>query len=192
MAATKPAGRAAFAKNCNCSKCSALGLRSKQSLFFKFCVQRIILIDILPTILQLKLPTMAAAGHLELVREVLANPRSVCVALWQYLASKDEFSRGSRVWLRTSMPWESSECVPLSHSLRLAAAAPSSLRSFSGVVAAISSEKDFIVEMTYGCGVCDSEKRIFLSGSSSSHVCCGFPMKHDLRRGLVLASVSFN
>ncbi|KAG7670939.1 hypothetical protein KSW81_004367 [Nannochloris sp. 'desiccata'] len=138
----------------------------------------------------LKLPTMAAAGHLELVREVLANPRSVCVALWQYLASKDEFSRGSRVWLRTSMPWESSECVPLSHSLRLAAAAPSSLRSFSGVVAAISSEKDFIVEMTYGCGVCDSEKRIFLSGSSSSHVCCGFPMKHDLRRGLVLASAS--
>lgn len=169
-----------------------MGPRSKQIQFsIQFEYKESYFLKGLFTFLQLKLPTIAAAGHLEFVHEVLANPRGVCIALWRYLVSKDALSKGSRLWLRTSMPWESSECAPLSYSLRLAAAAPSSLRSFSGVVAAISREEDFIVETTYKCGVCGSEERTFLSGSSSSPACCGFSMKHDLRGGLVLASVSF-
>jgi hypothetical protein len=89
------------------------------------------------------------------------------------------------------MPWESSESVPLSHSLQLASAsAASSLRSFSGVVAAISADEEFIVETTYDCEVCGSEERIFLPESTACPTCCGFPMKHAANR-LVLAPVSF-
>ena len=120
---------------------------------------------------------MAASGHCSLVENMLVNPRAVQAALWKFLSSKEALIRGSRVWLRPTLPWQEAAC--LLETLRIACAAPSSLQCFSGIVTAVSAIEETRVDCTFACSQCGAQERVF-GDVGALPMCCGFKMEQDI------------
>lgn len=134
----------------------------------------------------MSLAAMAASGHCLLVEDILSHPRAVRAGLWKFLCSKDALTHGSRIWLRPVMPWQEPTC--LLESLKLACAAPSSLRCFSGVVIAVSAVEQAMIDCTFACETCGSKERVI--GDVGAPKCCGLRMELDFST-LVTVPVRF-